>query len=317
MSLASGTGIPLALLATTAYNVGLILEKRALGPMQTLDIRRPVRLIVSLLTSRAWLAGFVLMLIGLACQTAVLTFEPVSVVQPVLASGVVLVLVLSRLLLRERLRGGETWCVAAIAVSLVLLALSATSTKVGHHASPGAMAAVMVPSVVVGLLLAAGALRPRARERGGQVTGVWSGAGTGLLYGVATLAIKALSGILVGHRTALGIATGVVSSPYLYVLAGCLAVAMLLFQAALQASRASILIPVSAVTGSTYFIVAGTWLFHEHLPASPGKLALRLAGIAVAALVLIALPRQAPQPASGAAADSTGLAGGDLAGTRS
>ena len=43
------------------------------------------------------------MLTGLACQIVVLTFEPVSVVQPVLASGVALVLVLSRLVLRERL----------------------------------------------------------------------------------------------------------------------------------------------------------------------------------------------------------------------
>jgi drug/metabolite transporter (DMT)-like permease len=316
MSAASSTGIPLALLATTAYNVGLILEKRALGQMQTLDIRRPARAVVSLLTSRAWLGGFALMVIGLACQTVVLTFEPVSVVQPVLASGVVLVLVLSRLVLRERLRGGETWCVAAIAASLVLLALSATSAQAGHHADPGEMAAVMVPSVIVGLLAAAGSLRARARERGSSVSAVWSGAGTGLLYGVAALAIKALSGILVGHRTAAGIAAGVVSSPYLYALAGSLVVAMLLFQAALQACRASVLIPVSAVTGSTYFIVAGTWLFHEHLPASPGKLALRLAGIALAALVVIALSRQAAEPAAGAAAGGAGMTDGDLAETR-
>jgi drug/metabolite transporter (DMT)-like permease len=103
------TGILLALVATTAYNVGLILEKRALGQMAALDIRRVLRVIGSLMTSRAWLAGFALMLTGLACQTIALTVEPVSVVQPVLASGVVLVLVLSRLVLRERLHGGETW----------------------------------------------------------------------------------------------------------------------------------------------------------------------------------------------------------------
>jgi hypothetical protein len=103
------TGILLALVATTAYNVGLILEKRALGQMPALNLRRVLRVIGSLMTSRAWLAGFALMLTGLACQTIALTFEPVSVVQPVLASGVVLVLVLSRLVLRERLHGGETW----------------------------------------------------------------------------------------------------------------------------------------------------------------------------------------------------------------
>jgi len=296
------TGILLALVATTAYNVGLIQEKRALGQMAALDIRRVLRVIASLMTSKAWLIGFALMLTGLACQTIALTFEPVSVVQPVLASGVVLVLVLSRLVLRERLKGGETWCVAAIAVAVVLLAMSATGAKDSHYASPGWMAAVMVPSAVAGLAFAVGALRKR--RRGTTLAGVWAGVGTGLLYGVAALAIKALSGILVGHQTLAGIAIGVLSSPYLYVLGGSLAVAMLLFQAALQAGRASIVVPVSNVTGSVYFIIAGTWLFHEHLPTSPGKLVLRLAGIALAVLVLVVLGRQAPdQVLDGAAAD--------------
>jgi len=310
MSAASYAGILLALLATTAYNVGLILEKRALGHMPALDLRRVPHVIVSLLTSRAWLSGFALMLTGLACQTIVLTFEPVSVVQPVLASGVALVLVLSRLVLRERLRAGETWCVAAIAVSVVLLALSATGAEASHHASPGWVAAVMVPSVVVGLLVAAVSLR--ARRYGSPAAGVWAGVGTGLLYGVAALAIKGLSGILVRHQTLAGLAIGVVSSPYLYVLAGSSAVAMLLFQAALQAGRASIVVPVSGVTGSMYFIIAGTWLFHEHLPESPAKLGLRLAGIALAALVVIALSRQAPEQAFGPAADGAELASGQL-----
>ena len=302
MSTVTYTGILLALVATTAYNVGLIQEKRALGQMPALDVRRVLRVIVSLMTSRAWLTGFALMLTGLACQTIALTFEPVSVVQPVLASGVVLVLVLSRLVLRERLHGGETWCVAVIAVSVVLLAMSATGAKDSHTASPGWVAAVMVPTAAVGLAFAVGALR--GRRRGSTVAGVWAGVGTGLLYGVAALAIKALSGILVGHQTAAGIAIGVISSPYLYVLGGSLAVAMLLFQAALQAGRASIVVPVSNVTGSVYFIIAGTWLVHEHLPASPGKLVLRLAGIALAVLVLVVLGRQAPeQVPAGVAAD--------------
>ena len=312
MNAAAYAGIALALLATTAYNVGLILEKRALGRMPALDIRRVPHLVVSLLASRAWLAGFALMLAGLACQTIVLTFEPVSVVQPVLASGVVLVLVLSRLVLRERLRGNETWCVAAIAAAVVLLALSASGTEESRYANPGWMAAVMVPSIILGLLVAAGSLRAHARRPGAAVSAVWAGAGTGLLYGVAALAIKALSGILVRHQAPAGLVTGVVSSPYLYVLGGCLAVAMLLFQAALQAGRASIVIPVSNVTGSTYFIIAGTWLFHEQLPASPGKLALRLAGIALAVLVLVALSRQV----GGAAADDAEKAGGQLAEVR-
>ena len=166
MSAAPYAGISLALLAATAYNVGLIQEKRALGRMPALDVRRMPHVIASLLADPAWLAGFALMLLGLACQIIVLTFEPVSVVQPVLASGVALVLVLSRVVLRERLGAVEFRCVAAMAVSVILLAASAggTGSGAGHHASPGWMAAVMIPSAVIGLLVAASPLRDRSRR---------------------------------------------------------------------------------------------------------------------------------------------------------
>jgi drug/metabolite transporter (DMT)-like permease len=295
---ASYAGIALALLAATAYNVGLIQEKRALGRMPALDLRRVPRVVASLLADPAWLAGFALMLVGLACQIVVLTFEPVSVVQPVLASGVALVLVLSRLVLRERLGAVEYWCVGAMAVSVILLAASAGGAGggAGHHASPAWMAAVMIPSVVIGLLVAASPLRGRSRSHRAPAAGVCFGIGTGLLYGVAALAIKGLSGILVGHHGAVRILAGIVSSPYLYVLAGCSAVAMLLFQVALQSCRASIVVPVSNVAGSVYFVIAGTWLFHEHLPTSPAKLGLRLAAIVTAGLVLVTLSRQASDP---------------------
>jgi drug/metabolite transporter (DMT)-like permease len=318
VSAAVYAGIGLALVATTSYNVGLILEKRALGRMPVLDIRHVPRVVVSLLTSRAWLAGFALMLTGLACQTVVLTFEPVSIVQPVLASGIALILVLSRLVLRERLGGTETWCVAAIAGSVVMLALSATGTgtEAGHRASPGWVAAVMIPSVVLGVLVASSSLRTRTRKHGAPVTGVCFGIGTGLLYGVATLSIKALSGLLVGHHTAMGVVIGVLSSPYLYVLGGCLGVAMLLFQTALQACRASIVVPVSSVVSSAYVVIAGTWLFHEHLPASPVRLGLRLTGIVLATLVLVLLSRQAPERARGDTAPGTETMPGYLADVR-
>ena len=38
--------------------------------------------------------------------------------------------------------------------------------------------------------------------------------------------------------------------------------------------------------------MAGTWLFGERLPADPAKLGLRLAGIALAAVVVVVLSRR-------------------------
>jgi drug/metabolite transporter (DMT)-like permease len=296
-------GIPLALVATTSYSLGLILEKRALGAMPEIDLRHVVRVIAALAASPAWLGGFSLMLTGLACQTVVLTFVPVSVVQPVLSSGVVLVLVLSRLILRERLGGGEFWCVAAVAVSVILLALSVTGASggAGHYANAGAMTAVAIPSAVLGLLVATAPLRGRGRKHRPPATGVSFGLGTGLLYGVAALGTKGLSGVLVHQHGAAAIVAGLLASPYLYLFGGCTVAAMLLYQAGLQACRASIVIPVSNITGSAYFMIAGTWLFHEHLPSSPAKLTLRLAGIVVTGLVIIVLSRRAPREAPQAA----------------
>jgi drug/metabolite transporter (DMT)-like permease len=126
---AAAYGIPLAVLTTSAFNTGLILEKRALSRMPAVDLRKVGHAVIGLLSNPAWLAGFALMLTGLACQVVVLTFEPISLVQPILASGVTLTLVLSRLVLRERLGGAEPFCVTVLAVSLILLALSQDSAK--------------------------------------------------------------------------------------------------------------------------------------------------------------------------------------------
>jgi drug/metabolite transporter (DMT)-like permease len=288
-------GIPLALLAATAYNFGIILEKRALERLPDIDVRRAVSLVRTVLAAPEWLAGFALTLCGLAFQVIVLTFEPVTVVQPVAAGGIVVILVLSRLVLHEHLGGGELGCIALMAISVVMLALSAdgSAAAAGHSVSAVWMTATAVPSCLIGLLVAARALRAASRKHRARVLGISYGIGTGLLYGVAALAIKALSGVLVYSHGPTATVIGVVASPYLYVMAGCSAAGFLLFQTALQRCRASILVPVSNVVGSAYFIVAGTWLFHEHLPADPGRLGLRLIGILVAGSVLVLLPRQA------------------------
>ena len=297
--IAAAYGIPLALVTTSAFNTGLILEKRALGRMPALNLRKVGHVIASLLSNPAWLAGFGLMLTGLACQVLVLTFEPISLVQPILASGVALTLVLSRLVLRERLGGAESWCVAVLAISLVLLALSqdTAASKTARDASTVTIAAAIVPSIAVGLLIAAWPQRARHGRHEARAhiaaTGVVAGIGTGLLYGVVSLSTKGLSGVLARSHTLAGLVAGLLSSPYLYLLGGCSVAALLLFQAALQSSRASILIPVSNVVSSLYFVIAGTWLFREHLPASQDKLILRLAGIAIAGLVLVVLSRRA------------------------
>lgn len=288
----SYAGVPLTLVATSAYNSGLILEKRALEQMPSIDVRRPLDFARSLLTTPEWFGGFVLILVGLGCQFVVLSIEPLTIAQPLLAGGVAIVLVLSRVVLRERLGGGELWCLVALAVSVVLLSMSAGPGGAGRYANIASVGAVALPSVLVALLIYKTAARAAGRRHRAPVTGVAFGFGTGLMYGVAALGIKGLSGIFVQHKPLVHLAIAAAGSPYLYMLGCCALAGFALFQAALQRCRASIVVPVNNIAGSVYFVVIGSWLFHEHLPTDPARLALRLGGIIAAGSVLILLPKQ-------------------------
>jgi drug/metabolite transporter (DMT)-like permease len=302
VTVTASAGIPLAMLATVAYNSGLILEKRALRELPAIDARQVVALARTLLSAPPWLAGFALMLCGLAFQVLALMSAPVTVVQPVLASGVAVVLILSRLVLRERLGTREYLCVAGMAVCVVLLALSDSGRAAGgagRSAAPLPVALVAIPTCLVGLAIAGRALRTIRGQHRVPAVGLSFGIATGLLYGVAAIAIKALSVSLVHPRSATAVIVTVASSPYLYVMAACSAAALVLFQTALQRCRASIVVPVSNLTGSIYFMAAGSWLFGERLPTSGPALALRITGIALAASVVFLMSRQAATEPAG------------------
>jgi len=304
-----GFAVFVALIATTAYHLGLILEKRALARLPAIDARHALRLLRILLTAPAWLGGFGLMLCGFGLQVIALTHAPVSVVQPVLGSGVVILLVLSRIVLRETLKRLELACVLAMAAAIVVIALSSAGAAghVGHEASGGLLAAVALPACAVAVGLGASALRPRPSGRHRMPSiGVSYAVASGLFYGVATLAIKAMAGSVGQHGGVdASLLLAIAASPYPYVTVACSALGMLIFQTGLQRCRVSIVGPVSNITGSVFFIVAGTWLFGEQLPADPMRLALRLAGIVLAGAVVIVLSRRPSREAEEPAEEVT------------
>ncbi len=223
-----------------------------------------------------------------------LTLAPISIVQPVLASGLIILLVLSRVMLRERLSRTEIGCVVLIAAALASIALSesGTASRVGYHVSGPMLTTVVVPSCALGLLLGWACLRQATGKHRMPAFGVGHGLAAGLFYGVAGLAIKALAATVMLRQGGLGVLAGLLSSPYLYLAFACSAVGMLIFQTALQRCRASIVAPVSSITGSAYFMLTGTWLFGEHLPVDPVRLCLRLAGAVAAGIVIVVLSRQ-------------------------
>jgi drug/metabolite transporter (DMT)-like permease len=313
-------GIVLALLATVVYSLGFILEKRALTDLPPIDAHHFPRLIRTLFTAPAWLAGFVLICGGLALQVVVLSLEPLTITQPIQASGLVFTIVFSQLMLHERLGRAELSCIGVMAVAVVLLTLSSghgPGGTAGTHASGGAVAAAAAPAFLASLLIyawtATGVSDGRHRY---PVTGVSYSLGSGLLYGVSGLALKALSaavftrrGAVAGHHSLTGLVRAAAASPYLYLALGALAVGMVIFQTALQRGKASVVIPVSTIISTGYLVLIGSWLFHERLPAGLVPLAMRLGGgiaaIAVPVILTIASERAGRRPAADPAPGSS------------
>src|SRR3954470_9318119 len=157
-------GIVLGLVATVLYNAGFVLEKRALRDLPPLSMRRVGRLVRLLATSRAWLTGFLVMGMGMACQVVVLSLVPLRVPQPIQLGGLALLVVFSAVFLGERTTQREWTGLGVLPLSFVLVCLSMAPTRLGLHAGTGEMFAVVGGTVVIGLVAFVSAVRSGSRS---------------------------------------------------------------------------------------------------------------------------------------------------------
>ncbi|MFF3345375.1 hypothetical protein [Streptomyces sp. NPDC002779] len=286
-----------ALLANVLYSTGFVLEKRALAALPEVTIRQPARLLRLVLGSPLWIGGSLALAAGFAAQLAVYRTLPIAAAQGLFVSGLVLLVLLSARLLGEETSGRERYALAAIlaALLMVVLSLREGSETVSQDAPYPLILLVCVPSLAAGVWLYSSAER-RARHRHRlPTTGVEYGVAVGLLYGVSSLAIKGVSSRLTDDGLG-GALVGLLRSPYPYLLLFTGAFGLVMSQAALQRCRASLIVPVCTTVTCLYTAVLGTLSFGEALPEDPLRLALRLAGIALAIAVLLSMPRH-DQPA--------------------
>jgi drug/metabolite transporter (DMT)-like permease len=287
-----GFGVLMSVLSALLYNVGFVVEKHGLQDMEPVHARRVVHLLSTLLSSPVWIIGFCSMLAGLGLQVVALSLAPISVVQPIFVSGIVVLLILSHVTLNERLGGREWLAIAMVGLALLCISLSLdlSSDQAGLSGRFSSLTLAAVPSiaVAVGFFLLGDRLSSGVR-RANTRAGVY-GLATGLVYGVSGLAIKAVAAIVEKHGLWLSI-PHVLASGYLYAFICASGFGLLLFQTALQRCSASVVVPVSNVVSSTYVVAIGTAIFGEHLPGAGWKLALRVVGFVGVFLSVLLLAR--------------------------
>ncbi len=163
---------------------------------------RSLGLMARLLRRPRWLAATALAIAGWPLQVAALAIAPLTIVQPSLAVGLVLLLVLAVRLLGEPARPRDFAAVAAIAAGLALLAWSAPEDT-SSHAGAAALAAILGglgAITVVPLLAGGGAVAVLGAGCGYAASGLTTKlmtdagvTGAGAAWGVATAAVAGLA----------------------------------------------------------------------------------------------------------------------------
>jgi drug/metabolite transporter (DMT)-like permease len=262
-------GIGAACGASSLYNVGLALQALDVRETPAGEGLRPT-LLVRLVRRRRWLLGTGLNLLGWPLQAAALLLAPLTVVQPALAFGLILLLVIGTRHLDEQVGAREALAVLAIFAGVALLAVVAPDVST-RHASGGAVAAVLGGVAVLALAPFA------ARGLGWLMT---LGAGAALAWsGLSTkLAADALQQGRAGTVLLWIAATGLVSG-----------IGLLAEMSALQRRAATQVAPVVFVVQVIVPVLAAPLLVGEHWH-QPIAVVVGLLVIVGGALVLLGSP---------------------------
>jgi len=285
-------GTLLAFACALATNVAFLLKHRGARAAPPVDVRHPLATARSLFASRAFAMGMAVATVAWLLHVAAMAVAPLTVVQSVLAAGVVLLALMAQWTMRLSVSRRQ-WCgVVLMAVGLLALALTLPAAHGAHSRfSPAALTAFEASLLTAGTLLVLG----RRMGAGDHRHGPMLGAGAGIMFGVSDVAVKALSGI-VGAHGLLGLA-----SPWLAVAA---ASSVAGFYASARGLQDGDAVPVIAICGTATNvtgIVGGILVFGDPLSARPATLAAELAAFALVLVAAWLTPGAGLAPAPAAA----------------
>src|SRR6185437_10799252 len=281
-------GILLALACALTTNVGFLFKHRGACAAPAVDIRHPLRSARALFASKLFSIGMLIASAAWIFHVAAMAVAPLSLVQAVLAGGVVLLAVMAERTFGLSISRKQWVGIILTAVGLLLLGFSLPT-------SHGAHSHYSVPAMIgcEGFLLAAGTLLIMGPRIGApeEHHGFMLGAAAGILFGVSDVAIKAMSG-LVGAHGVLGLL-----SPWLLI---CVAASVAAFYASAKGLQDGDPVPVIAITGTAANIagvIGGIIVFGDPLSANPVALSIEcfaFALVIVAAWLMPAPVRAAP-----------------------
>jgi hypothetical protein len=278
-------GIGLALLAALMANLASLLKHRGCQHVAPVQIRRPLQSARGLAASRWFTAGWTLAAAAWMVHVAALSMAPISLVQAVLAGGAVTLAVMSQRLFGDPVERRQWLALLLGGSGLALLATTVPDFDGSH--STFALGSIL--GFEGGLVLMAAALALGHRhERLAARRGLLLAALAGILFALAGIAIKGLTG-------APGITAPVVA-PWLAIVIVCGALAQYTAVSALQRGGAVETIGLMGLVANAIQIAGGVLVFGDPLASDPLGAALQLSAFAMVGLSALLLPARSGEP---------------------
>jgi drug/metabolite transporter (DMT)-like permease len=270
-------GILLALACAIATQLGFLYKHRGANAAPKVEIRHPLRSVRSLFASKWFAIGMGVALGAWLLHVAALAFAPLSVVQAVLSTGVVILAVMADRLFGFEV-GARQWAgVAMTALGLVLLVVTLPAHSGAHSSySLAGMLAFEGGMLAIGALLITG---PRMGAPDHH-HGIMLGAAAGVLFGVSDVAIKALTG--------LDGPLAILASPWLAFTILASIVAFYASARGLQDGEAVPVIASTSTAANVSCILGGILVFGDPMPSDAVGIAIQAFAftlVVVAALV--------------------------------
>src|SRR5437867_12363384 len=140
-------GLALALATAFSSVVGFLYKHRGAVESPAVELRRPVRTSLALFRSRWYVVGLVVATASWGLHVGALSLAPISLVQSVIAGGLVLLTVTADRLFGLKVTAREWLGVALTAAGLAFLA--ATLEGTGHSAHANYAVVVLAPYVAI------------------------------------------------------------------------------------------------------------------------------------------------------------------------
>jgi drug/metabolite transporter (DMT)-like permease len=283
--------VTLAIASALATNVAFLLKQRGAVLAPVVRVRYPLRSAAALFGSRWFALGWVVAVAAWGLHVGALARAPLSVVQAVLAAGLVFLAVLAERFFGFAL-GRRQWIgVIITAVGLAIIAL--TVGPRGDDAPGYALAALIGVECTVFVLATGlavisshhGALRARQ--------GLCLGAASGALFGVSDIALKFLT-----HAVGGGVLELI--SPWTFAALAASVVAFYASARGLQIGPGVEVIALTAVAANLTAIIGGILVFRDSIGAGVVGVTGRVIafGLVIAGAALIPAPlRAANRPA--------------------